>query len=369
MGRSLLLPAALAMVLGVAAAATAEAPPTVREGFEGRLMFDDKVLPGGRVYFYNSFEDLAARKPVAVSSPANETGAFELAVPPGSYWLAAKVRAAGAEDGVLSPGDLFSYHGSNPISVAPGKLTHVGFILLKKEQEIAYEEIPAADSGSLAGVVNFKGQPMAGATISLYLNAAENFRGPVYASPPPTGKAGTFRLDLLPENKYYLIARKRASGAQAGPINDGDYFGFFLDNPVAVKNGTLARITFELGLKTVEIGKEDSLFRESATRVRGKIADKDGKAVKGTYAFAYREKAMANKRPAFISKEVDAQGTYVLYLSEGGTYYLGARSGYGAGPVAGEWNGRYDANPDHALIIETGGMIDGVDMTVKPVEP
>ena len=87
------------------------------------------------------------------------------------------------------------------------------------------------------------------------------------------------------------------------------------------------------------------------------------------YAFAYEEKVMAHKKPAFISQPVDADGRYVINLSRGGTFYVGARSAYGDSPGRGEWYGRYDGTPDHAVTVETGAGAEGIDVRVERILP
>jgi hypothetical protein len=91
--------------------------------------------------------------------------------------------------------------------------------------------------------------------------------------------------------------------------------------------------------------------------------------VSGVYAFAYEEKAMAQKRPAAISRVVDADGRYVLNLPRGGVYFLGARSDYGDTPGSGEWYGRYEGTADHSIGVEAGNSCAGIDITVEKIRP
>ena len=370
MGRRLVTLGLMAAVLLVAFAAPAADPvPAAPAGVEGRVIFDGLIFGGTRIYAYRSFDDLLAFRPLAVSEPSGDDGKFRMDLPPGSWILVAKRRAAGAGDGPAAVGDHLCYHGSNPIVVAPGGYTHVGFSLVRKDREVVYEPGGDEGSGSIAGTVRYGANPLPGADVQLYLDAKDNFRGQVFSSSPTTGKTAQFRIDLLPESTYYVIARKRVSGAGAGPLGDGDYFGYFIENPVAVKSGKIARIDLEVGSKAGEIGKDDSLFRVSGTTVKGRITDTSGAVVKGVYAFAYREKVMSHRRPSVISREVDDKGNYVLHLPEGGTWYLGARSSYGEGPTMGEWYGRYDATADHGLNLATGATVEGIDIIVEPIAP
>jgi hypothetical protein len=349
-----------------AAPAAAQTPDT---GFEGRVVFDSQVFPGARIYAYKTFEDLVAAKPFAVSGPTADDGTWKLEVPRGKYYLAVKKRQAGAEDGPLAIGDYYSFQGSNPITVATGKYTHVGFFLVRYENKVVYEDSPEAGSGALTGVVTCNGQPVEGVSVILYLDGKNDFRGMGYSTTPPTGKDGVFKMEFLPESDYFLLARKRGSGKGAGPLTDGDSFGYYVANPVTVKAGKVAKVDFGVISKAGEIGKDDSLFRDTGTLITGHILDKNGKPAKGVYAFAYEEKVMAHKRPEYISRVVDENGRFVISLSQGGTYYIGARSDYGDTPGLGEWYGRYEGTGDHSIIVKTGKVLEGVDMVVEQILP
>jgi hypothetical protein len=338
-------------------------------GFEGRVVVDGAVLPGARVYAYHTFADFTASKPFAASALTGDDGKYMLDLPVGSYYLVAKKRPQMTTDSVVAAGDFFSFQGSNPITVAAGKYTHVGFSMLPYAQTISYQPYDTNDSGGIAGVVTLDGKPLDGVYVTLYVDAAEDLRGSTYATSPPTGKSGVFRFDYLPEVEYFVVARKRAIGGAAGPLSDGDYFGFFPANPVHVKAGKLAQLEVAVNTKAGEIGKEDSLFRPTGTAVTGLIRDLKGKPVAGVYVFAYLEKVMAHKRPEFISAVVDKDGRYVLNLPEGGTYYLGARSKYGDTPALGEWYGRWEGTGDHSVVLKSGETLKAIDITVEEILP
>lgn len=343
----------------------AETPPGT--GFEGRVVREGEVVAGARIYVYKTFADVVGRRPSAVSSPTADDGSWKIDLSRGKYYLVAKKRKEGAGDGPLAPGDDFSYHGSNPVTVVPGKYTHVGFSVVSQEREAAYEESADKGSGALTGVVTLNGKPVEGVNVLLYVDDKHDFRGMAYSASPPTRPDGLFRFDFLPEADYYVLARKRATGKGAGPLTDGDTFGFYVANPVSVKAGKAARIRFGVISKAAEIGKEDSLFRDTGTYITGKVLDRNGKAVKGVYAFAYTEKSMAHRRPDHISKPVDETGRYVIHLPQGGKFFIGARSEYGDTPGYGEWYGRYEGTPDHSVRIGTGNVLEKIDMVVERI--
>lgn len=364
-------------ILPVANAAAHEDKPVVQElgeavpgtGFEGRVVVDGAVIPGAKVYAYRSFADFIASQPYAESKVTGDDGKYTLDLPKGSFYLVAKKRKDPTHDGPVLAGDYFSFQGSNPITVNQGSYTHVGFSMLPFDEGVVYENYDEEGAGALGGVVTLDGEPFEGVYVTLYVDTADDLRGSVYASSPPTGKNGLFQFDYLPEVEYYAVARKRASGTAAGPLNDGDYFGFFPANPVLVQSGKLARISIPVVTKAGEIGQEDSLFRDTGTKVTGLIKDTEGKVIRGVYVFAYIDKVMAHKRPEFISREVDENGRYVLNLAQGGTYYIGARSSYGDTPALGEWYGRWEGTGDHSVVLETGQTLEGIDLTVEKILP
>jgi len=338
-------------------------------GIEGRVTIDGQVVTGGVVFAYLTYEDVLAFKPFAASGATADDGSYAFDLPPGKYFVVAKMRAAGLADGPLAVGDALSYNGSNPITVDPGNYVHVGFSLPRKFEEIVYRDGPDPATGSLEGVIEYQGKPLEGAGLRIFLDGADLFRGQGYATAPPTGKSGAFRIDLLPGSAFFLIVRKRAKGTGAGPIAEGDYFGYFVENPVQVRVGKVAKVRIEVISKASEIGKDDSLFRATGTQITGRILGKDGKVVPGVYAFAYEDKVMAHARPSFISREVDKEGRYVINISGGGVYYIGARSDYGDSPGLGEWYGRYDVSADHSVRVETGKRVEGIDIVVELINP
>jgi hypothetical protein len=332
----------------------------------GKVTREGEGIAGARVFAYPGFEAFRERHAAAASEPSGGDGVYRLALPAGTYVLAAK-RLEGQGDAPLPPGGLFAYHGSNPFTLAPGSATEISFSLARKEREPVVAPGDEPGSGTLKGIATWQGRPLAGATVKLYLDAADDFRGIGYAAAPPTDESGAFRFDYLPESAYYVVARKRAAGPGAGPLAEGDWYGWFWGNPVAVRAGTEVAIDLELVSKGRDAGSADSRPRPSGTSISGRIVDAAGAAVPGAHAFAYEEKVMSHKKPAFLSAAAGADGRYVLHLSRGGTFYVGARSGYGDSPARGEWYGLFDGTADHAVNVEEGKVRDGVDIVVERI--
>lgn len=337
-------------------------------GFEGKVSLSGEGVTGAMVYAYRSFEDYRNSKPAFASRPTGADGRYAVDTPPGTYYLAA-LKTKGASGGPSEKGDLFSFHGSNPLRAVAGKRVRVGFTMVSFPAIAEYGPYDDQSSGGLTGVVTADGAPVEGAYVTLYVDTAEDLRGSSYASSPATDRSGAFRFDFLPEMDYYAVARKRVSGKPAGPLADGDFFGFFPLNPVAVRAGRSTGIEIPMAAKAGEISGGEGLLNGSGTVITGRVTDRNGKPVAGVYVFAYLEKVMSHKRPETISKAVDSEGNYLLNLKEGGTYYIGARVNYGDTPAIGEWYGRWEGTGDHSVSIKTGEIIKNIDITVEKILP
>ena len=60
-----------------------------------------------------------------------------------------------------------------------------------------------------------------------------------------------------------------------------------------------------------------------------------------------------------------ADGQFSLFLSDGGTYYIGARSAFGGPLEPGEWVGTFDGQPDHSVTVARGAKDDLGTIIVK----
>jgi hypothetical protein len=334
----------------------------------GRVTRHGEGVEGAKVYAYRSFGELLAGTAQAVSAGSDVDGGYSLVLPSGTWYLLA---GKGKEKGPwsLEVGGMSSYHGSNPFTLRPkGEMT-IDFSLAEKRREPVAGASEDPGTGTLTGRVIWQGAAAEGVLVRLYLDAESDFRGMGYAAAPPTGEDGTFRFDYLPESDYFLLARKRAGGGSAGPLGEGDLFGYYVDNPVGVGNGTTLDVEFEVVAKGREAPGADSRPRASGTTISGNITDASGAAVSGAYAFAYEEQVMAHKKPAFISSPAGEDGRYVIFLARGGTWYIGARSEYGDSPAKGEWYGRYDGSPDHSVTVDSGRTLAGIDIVVERILP
>jgi hypothetical protein len=108
---------------------------------------------------------------------------------------------------------------------------------------------------------------------------------------------------------------------------------------------------------------------KAATGIAGKIHDPAGNVPPGVYAYATTDPSfMIGGMPPHRSQPLAENGSYTIDLPEGGTYYVGARSGYGGPPLPGEWHGFLGADAPSPVAVETGKFREGADFTVRKME-
>ncbi|UCG39640.1 MAG: carboxypeptidase regulatory-like domain-containing protein, partial [bacterium] len=84
---------------------------------------------------------------------------------------------------------------------------------------------PAREASGIRGRVTLQstGQPVAGAHVYAYKDHSKNLIGVADYVSKGSGEDGTFTLGL-PPGEYYLVSRRRSSGANYGPIVKGDLY-------------------------------------------------------------------------------------------------------------------------------------------------
>jgi len=301
------------------------------------------------------------------SKPTAKDGAFEVTAAKGRYYLVAK-KARAATGAELQPGDYYAYYGGNPVVVGDGETIAIG-INCSPIVDVGERRRPGGTG--IRGKVLADGKPLDRARVTLYQDGETIFRGIGYASGMTNG-TGDFSFNLEP-GTYYVVARKRAGNDKMGPLDGGDFFGFAHDNPVEVRKDAYTVISINAVNKLVKVkegGQEVTLggtVKAGGTVVEGVIRDRAGKPVAGVYASAYRDSMMTQK-PDFISKRTAADGVYVINLSDGGEYFIGARNTIGGPAEKGDLLGRYDGNEDHSVTIKAGERRTGIDIVVEAVE-
>jgi len=222
-------------------------------------------------------------------------------------------------------------------------------------------EMPAGNGmGRLAGTVV---APLEGTYLYVYKKGMDLY-GPAFAISEATGPDGGFDLQL-PDGEYVVVARKRENGDTAGPVLAGDNKSDFINVTV---RGATTQLTV---LAPEKVGDSRRLTKEAAatqTGLSGCVTDSDGNPVAGARVHVYDHVQMS-ERPKFVSEKTGPDGRYLLYLPEGGTYYLAARDKFGGPPKIGDLYGRYDQGTiePSAVVVPEGEILQNVDITVTKV--
>lgn len=206
------------------------APPriaaaTIEEGVSGVIVHDGTPLAGAVVYAYTDLSSNLKGMGYAVSSPSDEQGRYELALPAGTYYLLARMRQGGGMAmGPLRSGDYSGYAPENPVRVSSGRVSLLSIPVLEVPEKIDLLSSSLFGQTSLRGqVLNQAGQPVAGMRVVLYSDP-QMFNRPGHVS-QPTDAQGFFVLSFPHGGTYYLAARQQLGGAPAPGELYGTYDG------------------------------------------------------------------------------------------------------------------------------------------------
>ncbi len=362
---------ALVLVLLSGCAAT---PPTLsgpaEEGGGGakvgkvvvRTTFREIPIPGARVEWRRTVD--GGKEPPAAVAATDRDGIASFAFPTGRYFLIVHWRKDKDYARPVATGDRHAYFGGNPVYVGRGSIREV-FINLEEVVDAPSKVMGPPGGTGVSGILGSNGLPVAGGRVYAYLNADKEFRDLGFAMSAPTGEDGAFVLDL-PPGRYFIVARNRTGGAVAGPMRKGDQFGFFAANPVTVDPGRYTPVVIPVTRLKGRNQPACSGGSPDSASIEGRILDRTGRPRKGVYAALYDNPDLLG-RPVFISETTGEDGRYRMPVPVPGTYFLGARSGYGGAPAPGDLYGRYEGNPEHAVIVKEEGSLAGIDIVVNEV--
>jgi hypothetical protein len=215
----------------------------------------------------------------------------------------------------------------------------------------------------IRGKLVFQGKPLKDAYVYAYRSYSTNLLGPADFASVPSAPDGTYTIELV-GGSYYIVARKRATGDNTGPIVAGDLYTVHSSNPVTVEDGGYAVVDLEL------VKMRDPMFFRSMSRevtntgIKGIIVDSEGKPVPWVFAMAYTSSDM-KRVPEYTSIMTDADGKFVVFLPRGGTYWLAARKNIREKPVVGEPYGIYRGSPDASVVVTSGRFVEGVKITLE----
>lgn len=357
---------------------------------EGVVLSRKGPVVDSKVTAYPDYASLRNQVNGVLSTPGEKPGQYRLELPEGKHYL---VATGIGEDGAL----LFGYHGLNPIFIAD-QYQWVP-ILVQPENTSRCEE----GFQGVGGQVLYKGQPVANSSISVYALTDEPFRG-MGVLTNTAYEDGTFWFDLDP-GEYVVIARKREGGGAIGPIRKGDLLCYYSNNPIQVFPGQAC----EIDLSCHPRDDIDAFFAQDADDPRGKKETKRRSASlkEADETDSTRQLTDEGKKPAVISGrvtdlsglplsdlyisaypagEVELFQMYVLRLRTehmtrtdkngffrlevvNGTYYLVARDKVGDAPLAGEYYGIYEGNPNHSITLKPGEIKTGVHIIAETIMP
>jgi len=303
-------------------------------GVEGIAAFRGDFVEGARVLVFTEPGPGPEAVPTVVSQPTDGSGRYRLPLPPGSYYLAAVSTEGDPWPFPNRPGDYFCYYLGNPIVVEPGKVTHVGFNLVKVREEAGGG---AGERSGISGQVLFEDTGLGRAYVHIYRDTGTNFRGMGYAA-QPTDAEGRFRL-RLPPGQYYLLARKRQGGGMYGPPGVNDHIGYYPGNPVEIREGAVKSLSIETTMRVDKLEEIWFAEQQGAGWLKGVVHDSVSAPVEGVYLLFYRN-SVTSGAPAFVAGPTDEAGRFKV-RSAAGTFRVLARSTLGGALAPGEWTGRY----------------------------
>ena len=334
--------------------------PEGESGLEGRLLFQDKPLAAAQIEIYLRADKDRSVQPFAVAS-SDADGVYRVVLPEGRYFVIGKKRETTADGRSRM---LMGESPGNPHDVTSGVAKVAGFNL----REMGREGLAAADA-SLSGRVTREGEAAARVFVYVYPENGGELMGPSYGEAVQTDADGRFTVEL-PAGRYALVARLRAAGGRSGELAPGDLNGVHPANPIDVKSGDRLQLA---DLPLVEVNaavharrQSQGFFEPTDTQLVGTVVDSDGQPVSGVYVFAYLDSRMVGK-PVHIAAPTDATGGYRIFVADGGTYFVGARSAFGGPLEPGEWVGTYDGRADHSVTVDKGAALDLAPITVREV--
>lgn len=233
--------------------------------------------------------------------------------------------------------------------------------------EVEPESLLTSGKGVSGLVSDAQGEAVAGAWVYAYRNTSSSLRGPADFG-ARTDDEGRYFLDLV-EGRYYLVARWRRTGGEAGPPRAGDAWALFDHNPIEVAAGQTGRADFIL--QGVRAGQPVLLRSGSLSQGRtgfyGRLVDSEGQPLVGAFALAYTDTDF-RRMPDYTSAIVGSDGRFQLYLPRAGRYCLAARTRTRGQPIAGEPYGLLGEGEKGCLEAVSSRMIDVGDIRLSPYQ-
>jgi hypothetical protein len=222
----------------------------------------------------------------------------------------------------------------------------------------------AEDQTGIAGQVTDNTNSSAtGAYVYAYRNMRSSLRGPADFE-AQVDKGGHYFMDLV-EGDYYLVARMRQSGADAGPPKPGDAWALPARNPVTVYPAEVTVVNFKLqGVAQPMLMREGTLT-SGETGFSGLLVDSDNKPLPGAFVIAYPDSSFQHM-PEATSPSVGDDGRFQLYVERPGQWCLAARTRTRGQPIAGEPYGKLGRHESGCRNAVMGTIIDVGTIRLTP---
>ncbi len=209
------------------------------------------------------------------------------------------------------------------------------------------------------------GESVEGAYVNIYPDTISNLLGPSQYISTPTDAKGEYTMDV-PPGTYYVVSRKRMSGQASGPLSPGDLFSEHQRIVTTVVAGKIALVDLSLApMKSPMFFKKATGEMQTDTGIRGVLVDSTGKPVPGSFALAYSSPDI-KRLPDYASTLSDGEGKFVIYLPQGGTYFLGARIHAWDMPRPGELYGKFGDPEPTPVAVADGSFTEGIKITLTP---
>lgn len=205
--------------------------PDPGTGISGRVSSGGEPVPGAFVYVYTEDGSGLIGPSYGEAVQTGKDGAFQVDLPAGRYFLAARKRADGSRMGEPAAGDLNGLYPGNPVRILKGRMLQLDDFMLEavdaeqRLERLSRGKFARTETAFTGRAVDQDGRPVAGVYVFAYLDSRMVGK-PTYIS-APTGADGAFDLFLGDSGTYFVGARS----AFGGPLEPGEWVGTFDGRP------------------------------------------------------------------------------------------------------------------------------------------
>lgn len=205
--------------------------PEPGTGVRGRTVSGGQPLADTYVYVYTESASGLMGPSYGEALRSAADGTFQIELPAGRFFLAARKRADGGRSGEVDAGDLNGSYPGNPVTVQRGTMLELGDLPLSPvDAGVRAERMHQgkfARTGTLftGRIVDQDGKPIKGVYVFAYLDSRMVGK-PTYIS-AATAADGRFELHLGAGGTYFVGARS----TYGGPLEPGEWVGTYDGSP------------------------------------------------------------------------------------------------------------------------------------------